>query len=308
MTGMSASDSSSKITARIAPLPNLPLFHKLADRKVVVVGTSEAANWKAELLAAAGASVTRLDEWTAQDLSGVAIAIADLANAAEAARFAEAARAEGAIVNVIDKPEFSDVQFGTIVNRAPLVIGISTDGAAPMLGQSIRMRIEGALPMGLSAWAKAAKAWRPKLKQRVTDFSDRRRFWERFVAAAWREAERAPTDADFEQLLLDGPAGGSGRVIFITVDPKDPELLTLKALRALQSATVILHDDGIGPEVLELARREATRIPAGEGSARTLAGAGEIVVRLTVGEAVEEIAACRRASTRLVVIPGVSAA
>src|SRR5438045_6757035 len=108
--------------ARIAPLPNLPLFHQLAGRKAVVVGATAAAEWKAELLAAAGAEVVRLADWTAADLSGAAIVIADLAGAEDAARFVEAARAVGATVNVIDKPEFSDVQFGTIVNRAPIVI------------------------------------------------------------------------------------------------------------------------------------------------------------------------------------------
>src|SRR6184192_2556657 len=90
--------------ARIAPLPNLPLFHQLAGRKAVVVGTSAAAEWKAELLAAAGADVVRLPDWTALDLDGAAIAVADLAEADEAARFAEAARTAGAVVNVIDKP------------------------------------------------------------------------------------------------------------------------------------------------------------------------------------------------------------
>src|SRR5439155_10973608 len=164
------------------------------------VGVSEAANWKAELLAAAGAEVVRLSGWTAADLDDAAIAIAVFEETDKAARFAEAARAAGAIVNVVDKPEHSDVQFGTIVNRSPIVIGISTDGAAPMLGQSIRARIEAILPLGLSAWASGAKAWRARLKQRIADFADRRRFWERFVAAAWREPERLPTDADFEQL------------------------------------------------------------------------------------------------------------
>src|SRR5437763_6638682 len=204
--------------ARIAPLPNLPLFHQLAGRKAVVVGTSAAAEWKAELLAAAGADVVRLAEWTAADLGGAAIAIADLADTDGAARFVQAARAVGAIVNVIDKPEFSDVQFGTIVNRAPVVIAISTDGAAPMLGQSIRARIESVVPLGLSGWASAAKGWRARLKQRLADFADRRRFWERFVVTAWREPGRSPTDADFEQ-LVGASTQTQGRVIFVAADP-----------------------------------------------------------------------------------------
>jgi uroporphyrin-III C-methyltransferase/precorrin-2 dehydrogenase/sirohydrochlorin ferrochelatase len=294
--------------ARIAPLPNLPLFHQLAGRKAVVVGTSAAAEWKAELLAAAGANVVRVPGWTALDLDGAAIAIADLADADETARFVEAARAAGAVVNVIDKPAFSDVQFGTIVNRAPVVIAISTDGAAPMLGQSIRARIESVVPLGLSGWASAAKGWRARLKERVADFAGRRRFWERFVAAAWREPERSPTDADFEQLMA-ASAERQGRVIFVTAEPDNPELLTLKAVRALQSATAILYDDGIGADVLELARREAKRVPTGDGTQMIeLARGGEIVVRVTIGEATGEIATCEAAGVEIMIIPGVSTA
>jgi len=154
--------------APIAPLPNLPLFHKLEGRKAVVVGASEGASWKAELLAAAGAKVERLEsDWTAEQLQGAAIAVADLTDRTEALRFVEAAHAVGAVVNIIDQTDLCDVQFGTIVNRSPVVVAISTDGAAPMLGQSIRARIESVLPLGLSAWARAAKEWRPQLTGRA---------------------------------------------------------------------------------------------------------------------------------------------
>src|SRR5439155_6831066 len=138
--------------------------------------------------AAAGAEVVRVcNGWTPADLENAAVAIADLPDRDEALRFAAAARAARAVVNIVDQPEYSDVQFGTIVNRSPVVIAISTDGAAPILGQSIRARIESVIPLGLSGWASAAKGWRARLKQRLADFADRRRFWERFVATAWRE-------------------------------------------------------------------------------------------------------------------------
>jgi uroporphyrin-III C-methyltransferase/precorrin-2 dehydrogenase/sirohydrochlorin ferrochelatase len=312
--------------ARIAPLPNLPLFHKLEGRKAVVVGASEGARWKTELLAAAGAEIVRLaGDWTAKDLMGAAIAVADLPHRDEAERFAEAARAAGAIVNIIDQPRFSDVQFGTIVNRSPVVIAISTDGAAPMLGQSIRARIEAVLPLGLSGWASAAKAWRERLKRRIGDFANRRRFWERFVEVAWREHDRAPADEDFD-VLLDSRRSAEGRVTLVGAGPGDAELLTLKAVHALQAATVILYDDLIGPDVLELARREAKRIAVGKrggsGSCNQsdinariveLALAGENVVRLKGGDplifgrAAEEIAACRAAGVEVSVVSGISA-
>ena len=298
-------DSPGEQASRIGPLATLPLFLKLAGQKAVVVGTSEAAGWKAELLTAAGAEVEQLSRWTEQDLGGAAIAIADLADADEAARFRKAARTAGAVVNVIDKPEFSDVQFGTIVNRSPIVIGISTDGAAPMLGQSIRARIEAVLPPGLSSWARAAKSWRARLKSRLPVFADRRSFWERFVMGAWREPERDPTESDFEQLLQNGAA--KGRVIFIT-DPGDAELLTLKAARALQIATVIIHDELVGSEVLELARREAKRLLAGESDRRAIEMAieGDIVARVTNGAVFDEIADCKAAGLEVIVVPGVA--
>ncbi len=298
-------DSQGEPAPRIGPLATLPLFFKVAGQKAVVVGTSEAAAWKAELLAAAGAEVKRLSRWTEQDLGGAAIAIADLPDADEAARFRKAARMAGAVVNVIDKPEFSDVQFGTIVNRSPIVIGISTDGAAPMLGQSIRARIEAVLPLGLSSWARAAKRWRGRLKQHFADFADRRSFWARFVAAAWREPGRSLTDDDFEQLLRNGAP--KGRVLFIAVDPHDPELLTLKAARALQTATVIVHDGLVGPEVLGLARREARRILADEDDRQAigLAVGGDVVARVTSTGRAAEIADCKAAGVEAVVIPAI---
>jgi uroporphyrin-III C-methyltransferase / precorrin-2 dehydrogenase / sirohydrochlorin ferrochelatase len=310
---------------RIGALPNLPLFHKLESRKAVVVGPSAAADWKAELLAAAGAEVLRLDDsWSADEFAGAAIVVAEARE--DASRLADAARAAGAVVNVIDQPELSDVQFGTIVNRSPIVVAISTDGAAPMLGQSIRARIESVLPLGLSAWAKAAKEWRPLLKRSLVDFASHRAFWQRFVAAAWSDLQYSPTSEDFEALLESTPQP-KGRVTLVGAGPGDAELLTLKAVRALQSATVILYDHLIGPDVLELARREARRVAVGKtGHGPSckqseinalmveLALAGENVVRLKGGDplifgrAAEEIDACRAAGVEVSVIPGISAA
>ncbi|HEY5712324.1 MAG TPA: siroheme synthase CysG, partial [Allosphingosinicella sp.] len=335
------------VPARIAPLANLPLFHKLDGRKVVLAGGSQGALWKAELLAAAGADLLVLAgnaaaarlfdgveratvlprSWQAVDLDGAALALADLPDRAEALRFIAAARAAGAPVNIIDQADLSDVQFGTIVNRSPVVIAISTDGAAPMLGQSIRTRIEAVLPRGLSAWAAAAKTWRPRLKARFADFADRRAFWERFTRRAWAEVDRGPDRHDFDFIASAAPGASAGKVILVGAGPGDPELLTLKAVRALQAATVILYDDLVGPDVLELARREARRIAVGkkghgpsckqsEINERivALALAGETVVRLKGGDplifgrATEEVDACRAAGVPVSIVPGITAA
>ncbi len=182
------------------------------------------------------------------------------------------------------------------------------------------------MPLGLSAWAKAAKTWRGRLKERVPSFGDRRAFWQRFARAAWAEPDRKPTDADFDILLTAQPEQ-KGRVTLVGAGPGDPELLTLKAVRALQSATVILYDNLVGADVLELARREAKRISVGKSAhgpsckqtdindlMLKLASDGENVVRLKGGDpmifgrATEEIDACRAAGIEISVIPGISAA
>ncbi|MDB5670248.1 MAG: cobA [Alphaproteobacteria bacterium] len=340
--------------ARIAPLPSLPLFHKIEGRRAVVAGASQGAVWKAELLSAAGADVLVLagDEaaarqfdglaaspvkgpvtvlarrWSAGDLSGAAIAVGDLPDRDDALAFAAAARAAGAPVNLVDQTELCEIQFGTIVNRAPIVLAISTDGGAPMLGQSIRARIESVLPLGLSGWARAALQWRPRVKASLGSFAERRRFWSRFVETAWRQVDRAPGECDFATLIAGlGQDSRPGTVTLVGAGPGDPGLLTLKAVQALQSATVILYDDLVGPDILELARREARRVSvgksAGRGSCRQddinseivrLALAGETVVRLKGGDplifgrATEELDACREAGLQVAIVPGISAA
>ena len=313
--------------ARISPLATLPLFHRVQGRKVVVAGTSPGASWKAELLAAAGAEVVCLNEdWNADQLSGAVLAIAELGSSEETVRFVRASRRAGALVNIIDRPDLCDVQFGTIVNRSPVVVGISSDGGAPMLGQSIRARIESVLPQGISRWAEAAKRWRPELPKHFADFAGRRSFWQRFVALAWARTSESPSDENFT-FLLEEAASPTGKVTLVGAGPGDPELLTLKAVQALQSATVILYDNLVGAGILELARREATRIPVGKTGYGPsckqddinrklveLSHAGENVVRLKGGDplifgrASEEIDACTAAGIEISVIPGISAA
>ncbi|TMJ23877.1 MAG: uroporphyrinogen-III C-methyltransferase, partial [Alphaproteobacteria bacterium] len=153
-------------------MSRLPVFLTLEGRRALVAGGSPAAAWKAELLCASGANVhvyaaRACDEllslvaapprgaltlhgrkWNPVDLGGCALAVGDCDNDSDAAAFAAAARNSGVPVNVIDKPAFCDFTFGAIVNRAPLVIGISTDGAAPVFAQALRARLEMLLPRG----------------------------------------------------------------------------------------------------------------------------------------------------------------
>src|SRR5476651_1110931 len=185
---------------RMAPLARLPVFLALEGKRVVVAGGSQAAAWKAELLSASGARVEVYaadvsDEmllvagdcpggeiivhrrvWTAEDLSGAAVVIGTFEDDEGAGAFADAARAVGVPVNVVDRPAFCDFAFGAIVNRSPLVIGISTDGAAPIFAQAIRAKLEALLPKGFAGWALAAGRWRAMLKTSGLSFNGRRKF------------------------------------------------------------------------------------------------------------------------------------
>ena len=342
---------------RMENLARLPVFYALTGKRVVVAGGRPAAAWKIELLSAAGAEVAvfttepspELRElaadppngpvilnaraFVAGDLAGAALAIGDFPgdDDTEAATFAAMAREAGVPVNVIDKPAFCDFAFGAIVNRSPLVIGISTDGAAPVFGQAVRAKLEAILPRGFAAWADAARRWRGAVKNSGLSFEARRKFWQLFTAQAIRRPNDTPADSDYETLLAEthgqAAAAEAGSVTLVGAGPGDPELLTLKAVRALQSADVILYDDLVAHDVLDFALREARKMLVGktgygpsckQDEINTLmiglAKNGRRVVRLKGGDpmifgrATEEIDACRAAGVAVEVVPGITSA
>ncbi len=346
----------SDMVARMAPLTKLPVFWALEGKPVIVAGGSDAAAWKAELLAACGATVrvyaehlsetfekliTRGAEhpqggfihhahsWNDGIFSGSAIAIADCEDEEQAKAFFGAARAAGVPVNVIDKPAFCQFQFGSIVNRSPVVVSISTDGAAPILAQAIRRRIETLLPLSLKSWANLAQSMREKINERLQPGGQRRAFWERFVDRAFRDKPDAISEVELlgDALRIAATPSRIGHVTLVGAGPGDSELLTLKAVRALQAADVILFDDLVSDEVLELARREAKRMLVGKRGGRQscrqedindmmvkFAKAGKRVVRLKSGDpmvfgrAGEEIANLQEQGIPVDVVPGITAA
>ena len=340
---------------RMTSLARLPVFFALTGKRVVLAGGSHAAAWKAELMSAAGARVEVYadafsDEmravvndapdgdivlieriWMPADLTGAAIAIGAFEDDEGAAVFASAARAAGVPVNVIDKPAFCDFSFGAIVNRSPLVIGISTDGAAPVFAQAIRAKLEALLPAGFAHWANAASRWRDKVKASGLSFAGRRKFWQVFTAHAVTHAETAPSQSDFNLFITEvkglGAAVETGSVTLVGAGPGDPELLTLRAVRALQSADVILFDDLVSRGVLDFARREARKLLVGKTGFGpsckqedinalmiSLAKQGKRVVRLKGGDplifgrAGEELDACEANGIKVEIVPGITAA
>jgi len=340
---------------RMETLARLPVFLALAGKRALVAGHGAAVAWKAELLSAAGANVEvfaahpceeiralatetpggaiRLHrrEWQATDLANAAVAVGGFADDSEAEAFASAGHAAGVPVNVIDKPTYCDFSFGTIVNRSPLVIGISTDGAAPIFAQAVRAKLEAMIPRGFAHWAQAARRWRQTVRASGLSFAARRRFWQMFTAFAVADPDHEPAQADLDDLIArtreQAAAAEAGSVTLVGAGPGDPELLTLRALRALQSADIILFDDLVAHEILDFARREAKKMLVGKtgyaASCRqdeinalmiALAKSGKRVVRLKGGDplifgrAGEEIAACRAAGISVEVVPGITAA
>ncbi len=336
-------------------LARLPLFFAFDGKRAVVAGGSAQAAWKAELLSAAGARVDVFAEGpgeellsladapprgvvtihrraaAADDLTGAVIAVGAFDDDAAAARFAAAARAHGVPVNVVDRPAFCDFAFGAIVNRSPLVVGISTDGAAPAFGMAVRAKIEAMIPKSFARWAEAARQWRAMLAQSGLSFQDRQRFWRSFSHFAATHPNHEPTRSDFDGFLAESTSEAAhpdnGAVTLVGAGPGDPELLTLRAVRALQAADIILVDDLVAPDILDFARREARKMLVGKTGHGpsckqeeinelmvTLARAGKRVVRLKGGDpmifgrATEEIAACRAAGIPVEVVPGISAA
>ncbi|MEM8935207.1 MAG: siroheme synthase CysG [Pseudomonadota bacterium] len=333
---------------RMAALETLPIFYNVQDRCVLIAGDGEGLAWKAELLSAAGAQIRvaaptlsrelervmalrpaqfeRVEsDWTHDALKDAALAIGDFSSDADAERFAKAAHAVGTPVNIVDKPKYCDFQFGSIVNRSPVVVSISTGGAAPALAQAIRSKIEVLLPLSISEWASAAQRLRTKLKALMPDEKRRRALWRNFADAAFSKPVSAI--GEFVDRVQAHAHPTSGSVTLVGAGPGAAGLLTLDAVRALQSADIILFDDLVSDEVLDLARREAKRMMVGKRGHRescrqddinrmmlSLAKAGKKVVRLKSGDpmifgrAGEEIAMLESAGVAVRIVPGVTAA
>jgi uroporphyrin-III C-methyltransferase/precorrin-2 dehydrogenase/sirohydrochlorin ferrochelatase len=212
--------------------------------------------------AADGSLILHRTAWSMDILKDAALAVADVEDEKEAESFAAAAHDAGVPVNVVDKPAFCDFQFGSVVNRSPVVIGISTDGAAPILGQAIRRKIETLLHPSIASWAAFAKHLRERVMDHLAPGMERRTFWERFADLAFQG--RAPESfGDMVNTVLQQiasvPVQRTGRVTLVGAGPGDAELLTLKAMRALQSADVILFDDLVSEDVLAHDGRQTGR-------------------------------------------------
>lgn len=332
-------------------MQSFPMFFRTTGRRVVVAGGGEQAAQKVRLLLKTDARIAVLAPALDPELAGLAAAgrIAHEDGPVTPAAFAGAAlafiatgcpgldaalhalaKAAGATVNVVDRPELCDVTTPSIVDRDPVVVAIGTEGTAPVLARRIRTQVEEMLDPRLGAYAALAGRLRGAVAARVPR-ERRRAFWAwAFDGAPWRAHRRGAereAAAMLKAALADGaPGAPEGRIALVGAGPGARDLLTLRAVARLQEADVIFYDRLVDPGVLELARRDAERVYVGKAvgahawpqdriCALIVAEArrGRRVVRLKSGDptvfgrAGEELAAARAAGVPIEVVPGVTA-
>jgi uroporphyrin-III C-methyltransferase / precorrin-2 dehydrogenase / sirohydrochlorin ferrochelatase len=335
----------------------LPVFLDIKAGPVLLVGSGDAARAKLRLLASAGAHVRwyatdggEPDEWgglsgaarieqvtgdpLAAPLDGVIAVVCAGAGDIGVAMSARA-KSVGLPVNVMDDLAHSTFIFPAIVDRGDVVIAVGTGGASPVVARRVRERIEAMLPARIGDLATFIGGFRKSMQARIGEFALRRRFWERVIdgpigalvlAGRVHEAEQA-----LAQIVDPSRYAGSeevqGSVTLVGAGPGDPDLLTVKALRALQDADIVFYDELVSVEILDRIRRDASRVPVGrrvgkpgigQDAINTLlieaAKSGQRVVRLKGGDAFvfgrggEEVEALRRAGIAYAVVPGITAA
>lgn len=332
----------------------LPIFLKLAGKRCLVVGGGEVAARKVETLLRAGGEVTVLSPelggtlapWVDEgriayirkafeptDVADfhLAVSATDRRDVNEAV--SRAAGQRGIPVNVVDCPELCSFIFPAIVDRSPVVIAVSTGGASPVLARLVRARLESALPAAYGKLAELAEKFRQRVKEAVREPSRRRRFWERALQGTVADLVFAGREPEAERcldamILTEGQERDAGGFVsLVGAGPGDPDLLTLRALRVMQEAEVVVYDRLVSPEIMRLVRNDAERIYAGKEASRhtlpqdqinallvDLAKQGKRVVRLKGGDPFifgrggEEIETLMEEGIPFQVVPGITAA
>jgi uroporphyrin-III C-methyltransferase/precorrin-2 dehydrogenase/sirohydrochlorin ferrochelatase len=331
-----------------------PLFFDLTGQSVLIVGGGEVALRKVSLLERTGALITlvapdvapqlmqraangslklAIREFIPSDLDGARLVIVATSRRAVNRWIATLSEARAIPVNVVDDREASRFIVPAIIDRDPVLVAISTGGTSPVLARRLRERVEAAIPRSIGDFARWLRGLRKSSADRLRDTQERRRFFEALVdgpaARRFLDGDQRGALRIAQQLLATTSSSrrAAGEVTLVGAGPGDPELLTLKALRALQDADVILHDWLVSAEILDLARRDATRICVGKSAGGrgttqqeindTLieyARQGKRVVRLKGGDPFifgrggEELQALAQAQIDFSVVPGITAA
>ncbi|MBS3961966.1 MAG: siroheme synthase [Sandarakinorhabdus sp.] len=251
-------------------MDSLPLFHRLSGQRVLVLGKGAAADAKSRLVEEAGGIVVH-EPGPGVRLAFVAMDSGAMDSGAQAE--AERLRALGMLVNVVDQPALCDFTVPAIIDRSPLLVAIGTGGASASLAKALKERLELLLPTGLGALADAIKAARRAVAARFDSVAGRRAFWAGVLAP------NGPLDplqdvAEPEAAIagaLARPAANPTGPTLIEIGPDGAEALTLRELRLMAGADLVIVGEGVGADVLSLVRRDAARI-AGDAFPATAAG------------------------------------
>lgn len=330
-----------------------PVFLDLKNRLCLLVGGGDIATRKGRLLSKAGARLrvvapeisSELRELVAQnngelhereyqtsDLNDCVIAIAATDIETLNKQISADAQARNLPVNVVDSPALCTYITPAIIDRSPLVIAISSGGESPVLARLIRAKLETLIPSSYGRLAQIASSWRDRVKARFDDGDSRRRFWEKILQGPAAELalngqETAAENIIATEIAKEDQTITQGEVYLVGGGPGDPELLTLRALRLMQQADVVLYDRLVSDGVMELVRRDAERIYVGKRRSEhameqeninqllvKLAKEGKRVLRLKGGDPFifgrggEEIELLAQNNIPFQVVPGITAA
>jgi uroporphyrin-III C-methyltransferase/precorrin-2 dehydrogenase/sirohydrochlorin ferrochelatase len=275
----------------------LPLFHRLQGAQCLVVGAGQTAVRKLRWLVRAGAHITvvapQIDpeiqrmrdagnlvierrEFYAEAVHADLRLVISATNAPQVSEsvFARALD-ERVLVNCVDRTELCTIIFPAIIDRLPILVAVSSMGQSPTLSRSVRGWIETRLPQGLGRLAELAGRLRLEVKQSLPDVDARKGYWDAvFSSPAATKAMRGSVDeavSDAQRMLSQQRAGGE--IVLVGAGPGDPDLITLRGLRAIQSADVLMYDKLIDPGLLEYARRDVELVDVGKQGPREDAGA-----------------------------------
>jgi len=330
-----------------------PVFLDLKNRLCLLVGGGDIATRKGRLLSKAGARLrvvapnisAELRELVAKnngelferkyqssdiDNCVIVVAATDIEPLNE--QISHDAKTKNIPVNVVDSPALCTYITPAIIDRSPLVIAISSGGESPVLARLIRAKLETLIPTSYGRLAQIASNWRDRVKARFDDGDSRRRFWEKILQGPVAELVLNGQEEAAEKIIATEIAQKDqgitqGEVYLVGGGPGDPELLTLRALRLMQQADVVLYDRLVSDGVMELVRRDAERIYVGKRRSEhamqqeninqllvDLAKQGKRVLRLKGGDPFifgrggEEIELLAQNNIPFQVVPGITAA